>query len=213
VTVTIRRIVGDHELRSVLKQRFNVYHEELGYPLPVGVTGDLEPEALDSRGTIFGAFAEDTVIGSVRLNYGAADDPDGGFGVYTRFYDLRHFHEHFPHNLVLVTRLVMAPTHRGGSMLQQFAIALYEHTRQEQPDVRFCIIDCIPKLQAMFERIGYRQIGPWLDHPMAGPVVQMAFAVYDLHHFQRVRSPLARVCPRHDPDSAAWLDTRFPLTA
>lgn len=159
-------------------------------------------EPLDATGLLFGAFSDAQLVASVRVHY-------RDFGDYEAMYDLRRFGPYFPDGLSVVTKLMIDPDWRAGSLLARLGLALYVHTRDHCPQTKFCIIDCVPRLKPYFERLGYRQIGPAIAHPAAGAVIPMAFAVYDLAHFRRVRSPLASVCPSHDAESTAWFEDRF----
>lgn len=212
MSIDIRLIKGPDELQAVLQLRRRIYGEELGYHLPLAPAGQpLAGEALDLSGHLFGAFAGPRLVGAVRVNYGSADPGRAGegFGTYADFYGMRRFGSAYPLGISIVTRLMAEPEHRSGQTMARFGVALYEHTRDTQPQVDFCIIDCVPALKPLFLRIGYRQIGPVLQHPVAGAVLPLAFAVYHREHFVRVGSPLAAVCPRHDRDTAEWFDARF----
>jgi hypothetical protein len=111
--------------------------------------------------------------------------------------------------LAVVTKLMVRPEFRHGIVLSRLGLALYEFTCDSEPNARFCLIDCIPPLKHLFVRLGYRQIGPSMRHPAAGMVLPMAFPIYNLAHFRRVRSPLAVACPRHDTVSCAWFENTF----
>jgi N-acyl amino acid synthase FeeM len=201
--IEIRRVVAPSETQMVQRQRFEIYVEELGYP-----QRDADPvahtvcEPLDRHGVIFGAFDRDRLVGSVRVNFGE-------LGEYVRLYPVHRFEPQWRERLCVVTKLMLLPAFRCRTLLARMGIALYEFTRDWRPDARFCLIDCIPALRTVFLRLGYRQIGPALQHPAAGTVLPMAFAIYDLDHFRSVRSPLARACPRHDEASSRWFEMEF----
>jgi hypothetical protein len=212
MSIDIRLINGPDELQAVLQLRRRIYGEELGYDLPLAPAGQpLAGEALDLTGHLFGAFEGTRLVGAVRVNYASVDPgrAGDGFGTYADFYGMRRFGPAYPQGISIVTRLMAEPEHRSGQTMARFGVALYEHTRDTQPQVDFCIIDCVPALKPLFLRIGYRQIGPVLQHPVAGPVLPLAFAVYHREHFARVGSPLAAVCPRHDRATAEWFDAKF----
>ena len=205
----IRIIRGDAELATVQRQRYATYVEAMGCSdrhADPGRAAIVEP--LDDFGHIFGAFVEARLVASVRVNYGFAA-VDGGFGEYAQLQAMHRFAPYFPYRVSMVTRLVIDPCHRSGTLLARLGVALYVYTRDTRPDTAFCLIDCVPRLKAMFLRLGYRQIGAPFDHPTVGPVLPMAFAVYDQEHFRRVRSPLAAVCPRHEKLEADWFESRF----
>ncbi len=211
MNLTIRPVTADEEMQAVLRLRRQIYGDELGYRLLLEPDGSLPPEPLDANGTVFGAFEGARLVGAVRVNYGDAARADGGFGFYASFYGMHRFGREHPEGISIVTRLMALPAWRNGRTMAQFGVALYEHTRDHRPQVRYCLIDCVPPLKSLFEAIGYRQTGPALQHPVAGTVLPMGFAVYHRHHFERVGSPLAAVCPRHDAESAEWFDATFAV--
>lgn len=195
MALEIRRVTSADELAAVRRQRHAIHVGELGYP-------PSHAEPLDATGWIFGAFSGGELAASVRVNYDS-------FGDYEALYRMRRFGPHFPAGMSVVTKLMIAPAWRAGTLMARLGLALYVHTRDHRPQTQFCLIDCVPPLKGFFLRLGYRQIGPAIDHPAAGPVLPMAFAVYDLDHFRRVGSPLATVCPHHDAATAAWFARHF----
>lgn len=213
MSLDIRPVAGPAEMQAVLQLRREIYGDELGYRLLVEPDGSLAPEPLDASGVVFGAFEGAQLVGAVRVNYGDAARADGGFGFYAGFYGMQRFGREHPEGISIVTRLMALPAWRNGRTMAQFGVALYQHTCRHRPQVRYCLIDCVPPLKGLFEAIGYRQTGPALQHPVAGTVLPMGFAVYHRHHFERVGSPLAAVCPRHDADSADWFDATFAAPA
>lgn len=201
--MVIRPVANAAERLAVQRQRHAIYVEELGYAQKhADPSARTVAEPMDAAGVIFGAFEGTQLVGSVRVNYG--DVPDA-FGEYEALYGLRRFGPWFPQGISIVTKLMIEPAYRAGTLMARFGVALYEHTRRTRPQTMFCVIDCVPALAGFFLRLGYRPIGPAFMHPAAGTVLPMAFAVYDRRHFEQVRSPLAAVCPTHDGPSSAWL--------
>ena len=210
MTLNIRPIQGAAELEAVRQHRQAVHAGELGFrALPEDSPFAVADAALDISGHLFGAFDGSRLVASVRVNYGETSLPEGGFGPYAALYGMERFGPMFPSQISVVTKLVAEPAWRSGTLMSQFGVELYTHTRDTQPQVMFCLIDCVPMLKAFFEQIGYRQIGPPFQHPTAGKVLPLAFAVYDQQHFTKIGSPLAAVCPWHDTASVDWFERRF----
>jgi len=219
MAIEIRVASEAADIQAIQRQRYQIYIEELRYAQPhaCAITRTIA-EPLDERSVLFGAFYDGRIVGSVRLTFASAHPLDGGpawpakdeathvenFGPYTAMYRLRAFERWYPHAIGIVTKLMIAPEHRCGTLLARISLALYRYTRDTWPHVRFCVIDCVPPLERYYLRLGYRRIGPPIQHPAAGWVLPMAFALYDRRHFVAVRSPLARACPRHDTASSAW---------
>lgn len=193
--IEIRLATSADDLAAVQRQRHAIHVQELGYP-------PSRADPLDGSGRIFCAFDGAELVASVRVNY-------DHFGDYEALYPMRRFGTHFPAGMSVVTKLMIAPAWRAGTLMARLGLTLYVHTRDHRPQTQFCLIDCVPPLKRFFLRLGYRQIGPAIAHPAAGPVLPMAFAVYDREHFDRVGSPLAAVCPHHDSTTAAWFADTF----
>jgi hypothetical protein len=203
MSIEIRPVTRPDELAAVHRQRYQIYVEELGYPQHhADHAARTVAEPLDGTGVVFGAFSRSQLVGSVRVNYEV-------FGEYQYLYDLQRFGPFLPDGLSVVTKLMIEPAWRAGTLMARMGVALYVYTRDHRPQTRFCVIDCVPRLKPFFLRLGYRQIGPPITHPAAGTVLPMAFAVYDIAHFKQVGSPLASVCPRHECESSEWFKRMF----
>lgn len=213
MAIDIRVVASPQEISAIERQRYAIYVEELGYPQGHACHGSRTVrEPMDACGVLFGAFEKGRLVASVRVNYGsprAGNGDDPALGDFTALYGLRRFGPWYPAGISVVTKLMIEPEYRAGTLMARLGVALYVHTRDTRPSTRFCVIDCVPALRDYFQRLGYRQIGPQFRHPAAGMVVPMAFPVYDRRHFESVRSPLARVCPRHDEATAAWFRDTF----
>lgn len=201
MSLTIRPVHRAHEVAAIQHQRYAIYVEELGYPQRYADPATRRvAEPLDDTGVLFGAFDGDRLVGSVRVNHGS----DGDLLEYVELFGLRRFGRWFPEGVSIVTKLMIEPAYRRGTLLARIGQALYRHTVQTRPRTQFCMVDSVPEHAGFFLRLGYRPIGPHFLDPAAGVVLPMAFPVFDLEHFRRVRSPLAAVCPFHDETSAAW---------
>lgn len=208
----VRRVVGPEEMLAVRRLRRRVDVDELGYRMPVLAGGALAAEPLDTDGVVFAAFVRGEVVGAARVNVGR-DRRDGGFGFFAGWYGLRRFDTApagaFPHGVALVSRLMLLPAWRSAAAVARLTLALYEHLRDREPQVRYGVTDCGPSQLRAHEQLGWRPIGPTLWHPMAGALLPLAFALYHREHLMRTGSPLAPACPRHDGASARWFDATF----
>jgi len=224
MAIEIRIATDASDIHAIQRQRYEIYVDELLYPQQHACHAMRTiAEPIDDRAVLFGAFGDDGIVGSVRLTLpslgglvNAAECPapwqsahDDGFAEYTDLYGLHAFERWYPRGVCIVTKLMIAPAHRRGTLFAQLGLELYRYTRDTHPQIMFCVIDCVPHLQRYFLRLGYRRIGPPFEHPAAGRVLPMAFPLYDRCHFEAVRSPLAQVCPRHDPLTAEWFRQTF----
>ena len=211
MAVEIRPLANADELRAVQQQRYVVYVEELGYANPqvdphanpwCNPNNRVVVDALDTTAQILGAFDGDELVGSVRINHGQ-------FGEYANLECVRRFEPYFPDRMMLITKLVIAPAYRAGTLMGRFGMALYEHTRDTHPQTLFGVISCVPAHVGFFQRFGYRQIGAAFRHSAAGLTVPMAVALYDKMHFRRVGCRVHKVCPHHESTSSEWFARTF----
>lgn len=206
MAIDIRPIGDAAEHLAVLRQRYAIYVEELGYAQPhADAAARTVAEPMDAGAVLFGAFDGPRLLASARVNYGDAGAET--FGPLAQAYGLQRYGPWFPRGIGIVTKMMIEREHRAGTLLARMGLALYRWTQRTRPHTMFCVIDCVPGLVACYRRLGYRPVGAPFRHPAAGPVQPMALAVYDLAHLRRVRSPLAAACPRHDEATARWLDS------
>ena len=203
MAIEIRPVVLADELRAVQRQRYEIYVEELGFANPQAEPGvRIVADALDDTGQILGAFDGAVLAGSVRVNY-------GDFGEYAELDCVRRFGPYFPGRMMLITKLVIEPAHRAGTLMGRFGMALYLHTLDSHPQTMFGVMSCLPSNAGYFRRLGYRQIGAPFRHAAAGVTLPMAAAIYDKEHFRRIGCPLVKACPRHDEESSGWFARTF----
>ena len=111
---TIRLVTKSDELLAIHRQRYVVYVEELKYPQKWAdhAARTIVIEPLNGAGHILGAFDDNgRLFGSVRLNYGVESD----FGEYVELYGMKQFGPYFPARLVLTTKMILDPRHRGAT--------------------------------------------------------------------------------------------------
>lgn len=206
--ITIRLVTESDELLAIYRQRYAVYVEELKYPQKwADHAARTVIEPLDATAHILGAFDDDGALrGSVRLNYGVESD----FAEYVELYGMKRFGPYFPARLVLTTKMILVPRHRGGTLMLRLCQASFAHTKESFPKTKFCLIDTKPPLDSYFRRLGFRPTGPMIQHPAAGSVVPMAFLFDDGKHLHQIGSPLKKFCSDVDEtESVGWYHAAF----
>lgn len=203
MAIEIRPLRCADELHAVQRQRYEIYIEELGYANPHAEPGTrVVADALDERGQILGAFDGGVLAGSVRMNYGE-------FGEHAELKCVRRFGPYFPDRMMLITKLVIDPAYRAGTLMGRFGLAIYAHAHITHPQTMFGVISCVPSHKHFYQRFGFKQIGATFRHSASGLNVPMAAAIYDKHHFERVGCPITKTCPRHDAESSEWFARTF----
>ena len=207
MAIEIRRVTSADEISAVQRQRYAIYIEELGYANPNAANGERTvADALDETGHILGAFDGGTLAGSVRINYGE-------FGEYAALGCVRQFGPYFPGRMKLITKLVIAPEYRAGTLMGRMGTAIYLHTIRTHPQTLFGLVACVPAHLGFFQRFGFREIGAGFAHSAAGFSHPLVAAMYDQHHFRRIGCPLVKLCPYHDAASSDWFSRTFPARA
>lgn len=206
--ITIRLVTESNELLAIHRQRYVVYVEELKYPQKFAdhaARTVIEP--LDATGHILGAFDDHgALLGSVRLNYGVESD----FGEYVELYGMKQFGPYFPARLVLTTKMILDPQHRGATLMLRLCQASFLHTKERFPETAFSLIDSKPPLDGYFRRLGFRPTGPMIQHPSAGSVVPMAFLFDDGEYLHQIGSPLKKFYSDvGETESVRWYQTAF----
>lgn len=203
MAIEVRLLTGAEELRAVQRQRYAIYVEELGYANPHATQdGRAVTDALDETGHILGAFDGGTLAGSVRINYGE-------FGEYAELECIRRFGPYLPDRMKLISKMVIAPAYRAGTLMGRLGVAIYAHTLCHYPETMFGVMSCVPAHLGFFKRFGFRPIGPGFTHSAAGFTYPMAAAIYDQHHFRRIGCQLIKLCPHHDAKSSDWFARTF----
>lgn len=206
--IIIRLVTESDELLATYRQRYAIYVEELKYPQKwADHAARTVIEPLDATGHILGAFDDaGRLLGSVRLNYGVESD----FGEYVELYRMKQFGPYFPDRLVLTTKMILDPWHRGGTLMLRMCQASFLHTKECFPETAFSLIDSKPPLDGYFRRLGFRPTGPMIQHPAAGSVVPMAFVFDDGEYLRQIGSPLKKFySDMSETESVRWYQTAF----
>ena len=211
MAISLRLVPPGAARESIYEQRYAVYVEELKYRQPhANPTARAVVEPLDDTGSVFGLYDGDRLAGSVRVNYGDDHpDPAVALGDYVTMYHLQDLPLEILRRTCIVTKMALNKAYRSAQLMQTVSTGLYTHTRDHRPMARWCLIDCVPPLEAYFEALGYRRIGQPIRHPAVDHVVPMGFAIYDQAHFRLVGSPLGDHCPRQDDESVRWFEQTF----
>jgi GNAT superfamily N-acetyltransferase len=119
---------------------------------------------------------------------------------------LDRFRAHAPKRLMISSRLMVDPRWRSAHIGARVMAFMYERCRDLDALFDFC--HCRPELVGFYEILGHRRYLAPFDHPEAGPLEPMVFALQDTIHLAHVGSPLlplALARPHNDVGSGRWL--------
>ncbi len=195
--IAIRTVRSPADLHAVYRFRYEVYVEEMGRPQAYADhhLRRIE-EPLDRAATIVAAFAQEGVVGTVRLNLANYSE----LGYYEDLYGMADVvGRHHPRATSITTKFMVARSHRKSTLSARLAVAIYREA--VAAGVEYDFIDCNPHLEEYFERLGYRRYRERVRHHEYGEVMPMVLELRNLAHLERVGSPFARALREvgHDP--------------
>lgn len=198
----------DAELRAaVFALRYQVAVDEMG-KRPAEADHDrrwLSDTLDDDRSTLLVALLEGEPVATIRLTWGEGIPPG-----YRAIFGLDDFGAFAAAQLSVTSRLVVAATWRGSTVLGQLLNAIFSLARERGVRINFC--NCAPSLVRLYEQLGYRRYRHGYVDEALGYQVPLVMLTEDLEHLRRIRSPFYRVARRFEAkqDTAAWYARQFP---
>ncbi|MGB8698441.1 MAG: GNAT family N-acetyltransferase, partial [Thermosynechococcaceae cyanobacterium] len=166
--------------------RFKLYPEEMSR---IQFYADHEKkrifEPLDATASIFAAYENGAIVGTLRLNYSKRSD----LSYYEEFYvmsQVGYFHQQ---RTSITTKLMLKPEYRKGTLAVRLANAAYALALKDR--IRYDFIDANPHLIPFFEGLGYR-IHKTDYHPEYGDVTVMVLDLEDINYLEKISSPFRR---------------------
>lgn len=189
--VEIKRAESGDELEAVFRFRYDVYVRELGRRQRYADSlRRWVCEPLDERGHVFTAMDDGRVVGTLRSNYGHAQD----LAEYAALFGIHASAWEMANRISVTSKLMVAGHYRGTSLCYRLARATF--TTGRAWGVHHDFIDVNPPVVGFFTRLGYRPFRHQVNHPEYGRVHVMRLAVHDLDHMQRVGSPFLPLARR-----------------
>jgi hypothetical protein len=186
MTIQIKLVTLPQECEEVYSFRYSIYVEEMER---VQLYADRENkricEPLDDNCSLFAAYENGEIIGTIRTNFSRDSDLD----YYADFYQMNRVGQYHPNNTSITTKLMIAPKYRKGTLAVRLASIAYANARKAR--IRYDFIDVDPHLVDFFTRLGYRfhRRG---SHPEYGNVTIMIADLEDINHFESIKSPIIK---------------------
>jgi hypothetical protein len=203
--LSVKMATTDAEKRKIYALRYTAYIKEMH--------GEKRHTEADNRSQQFRDDWDDTA-------YHFYVEQDGVLGACLRVnlrrdgpleceeqLGIERFKPSFPAHVSLASRLVLRPNVRRSNLLKQLSCAMYQFKLEQ--GIHYSFLDCHPKLLPLYSRLGYRLYSPGFNHKKYTYVVPMVLVMNDIHHLDRVKSPLAAVARRFGdsssrPIAVAW---------
>ena len=206
MAIDIREAKTSEDRRRAFELRYLVQVDELGRaPSGPGTDEGQLRDGFDEHAQILIAEDNGELVGTVRKTYGQ----DGPLEMEDE-HEFSMFGDYYPSRCAMTSKLVVAPSHRGTSVVGRLSFACYEHGRRR--GVVFDFVDTRPHLVRLYQQLGYRFFRSNIDVPGAGSVIPMVILSEDAGHMERVRSPFRRIARKFENNDAAkqFFEEHFP---
>ena len=187
-TLTYRIFDETNVPDALFRFRYKVYVEEMGRPQKDAChkTKTIR-DSFDEKAFHVVAFADDEVVGCVRLNFLRDIDP----GFYFDFFDIGQLPTDQFEAVSLHTRLMVDPKYRTSRVTHKILLEVYKVGVYR--DIKHTFVDCNDHLVRFFKRWGFKFYGK-KSHDEYGEVNLARLDMCDLEHLKSVRSPLSSLC-------------------
>jgi Acetyltransferase (GNAT) domain len=184
--IQIKLVTDPEDLEIVYQFRYAIYVEEMSR---VQIYADHKQkricEPLDATASIFAAYQNGSIVGTLRLNYSKRSD----LSYYEEFYAMSQVGYFHQQRTSITTKLMLKPEYRKGTLAVRLANAAYALYLKDR--IRYDFIDANPHLIPFFEGLGYR-IHKTDHHSEYGDVTVMVLDLEDINYLEKIGSPFRR---------------------
>ncbi len=199
------------EKYEIYRFRYKTYVEEMSKNImdADNMNKQLYDE-LDEWGILLYAKIGTEVIATERINIGTLTDFPQNI-IETLYLDA--FQSHYiegDHKLAYITKVMIAPAHRGSPVLYLLMAACYEICCHNQ--IQFGYGICNLHLLRLYEQMGWHRYTKNFNYPGYGLQVPIVLLADDIQHLRKVRSPLLRMARKREnvsTQSVEWFHTKF----
>ncbi|MGE0616065.1 MAG: GNAT family N-acyltransferase [Bacteriovoracia bacterium] len=176
--------VQDPERRDqCYRLRYDVFVEEQGLTTSANSTFRILADELDESAVLLGAFDGDEAVATSRINY-----TDHERSPYRALYDLDEQEAALPGRVSVISKLVIATSHRHSSVFLRFCRYMYR--QQLERNIAHCFVGCAPALAGLYAKLGFRPYKAAIDVEGFGPIQPMLLDVFNEAYLNEIRSPL-----------------------
>jgi predicted GNAT family N-acyltransferase len=185
--------ITPEEKREIYHFRYQTYVEEMSKHLEdIDYDHQLLSDELDEWTILLYAKLDSKIIATARVNIGNIEDfPEKVVNILS----LKTFEIYYPENedqkFAYVTKLMVAPSHRGSPVLYLLIAKCYEICFSNQ--VQFTFGGCNFHLIRLYEQMGFHHYGKKFVYPGYGLLTPIVLVINDIPHLRQVRSPLYRI--------------------
>jgi len=192
MNVHIRLAKTAEDRAAIYRMRYELYVEQQGL---FHDTADHERRFLtdedDAHSHLLLAEVDGQLAGTLRLTSGPFSED------LRKTYELRRLRGIVEEErIMVVTRVLVRPEFRGGSIMIQFAMKAMEIVAAAS--VELTVANCEVHLLNHWMMLGYRPYGKLYNHQQNGVLVSIGLATADLDRLRQLRSPLLQPLEQHD---------------
>ena len=205
----LRLAASDDQRLAVYRLRYDVYIDELRYHLPLADHAQRAMhDDLESGSELIMALEDGRVVGSLRVHLGG----DGGLpDAFIDNFDIARFVSHLPIDRIMVaSRFVVRTSHRRRSL--SFRLIEFAFRMAAERGMELAFIECLPHLIPLYQKLGFRRVGPGFYRDDSGVLSPMCLVVRDLAYLKERRSPLYATARQLFGEALppSWLEALFP---
>lgn len=208
----IVRAETPEEKRVVYQLRYQIFVEELGYPIEGSNPTDGLSDPGDDYAWLGLAYDGEKPVGTLAVN----SWKDGPFSdELIQNFQLSHFVNTFPQESISIChRALVSPPYRGSSLFMQMIHAAFLATQTPQSQLIF--VDCAPYLVSYYERLGFRRYALHFYHASTGLLaVPLCLVLSDREYLARIGSPLLPLVDKvgipDSPEARAYFARHWTL--
>lgn len=187
------REASDASVRDdIYRFRYRVYVEQMGRRQKYADhERKMVIEPLDRSATIYAAYQDNVIVGTVRGN--RFSDPETEY--YRKIYRIDGRFGYRLDEMTLSTKLIFEPALQR-SVKPIRLIAHYAECFHFGGGGKIDFLDCNKHLIPFFTRFGYLDYQGWIVHSEYGTVRPLCCPADQLRRFNELRSPFAEIAPR-----------------
>jgi predicted GNAT family N-acyltransferase len=181
--IQVRQLKTEAERAQAFNLRYRVYIEEMkrGTKSP-DHSRKMVLDQMDESGLIFGAFEDERLVGTSRVNLvgeGHIDHED--------LYEIEEFSQFCFGKIAIAGKLIVDPDYRGTHVCIALMKAMFVFGQTRNVEV--WLLDCNKPLDRLYSRVGFVPYRT-ANHPEYGNVICMMMFPNDRQHHEKVGSPL-----------------------
>jgi len=211
-SIKIGIAITPEEKREIYHFRYQTYVEEMSKHIEEGdYANKLLYDELDEWALLLYAKVGSVIIATERINIGTlADFPRKVIDILSLDEFQNCYINHNDQKFAYITKLMVAPSHRGSPVLYLLMAECYEICCRNQIQFGFGI--CNFYLLRLYEQMGFHRYCKNFVYPGHGLAIPIVLLADDIQHFRIIRSPLLRIARKKatiNTQEVEWFHDKF----